>query len=125
MKEHAREILRVGGVNNAMKEDVLDFSEIKFIVLMTFEDGTITDEELRLAEEEMIIKLKSRAYGYNKTLTHSNGKYLQGEKLYCPDFELMQLKLPKGTRERIKALLKNGESVSDYCLQAIAKNLNL
>ena len=38
---------------------------------------------------------------------------------YNAKFDLVQLKLPKGTKERIKAVLEDGQSMSGYCVQAV------
>lgn len=38
---------------------------------------------------------------------------------YNSKFDLVQLKLPKGTKERIKAILEDGQSIAGYCVQSV------
>lgn len=38
---------------------------------------------------------------------------------YNAKFDLVQLKLPKGTKERIKAVLDDNQSMSGYCVQSV------
>lgn len=42
---------------------------------------------------------------------------------YNAKFDLVQLKLPKGTKERIKAVLEDGQSMAGYCVQAVLVTL--
>lgn len=38
---------------------------------------------------------------------------------YNAKFDLVQIKLPKGTKDRIKSVLNSGQSMSNYCVQAV------
>ena len=38
---------------------------------------------------------------------------------YNSKFDLVQLKLPKGTKERIKSVLQDGQSIAGYCVQCV------
>lgn len=38
---------------------------------------------------------------------------------YNAQFDRLTINLPKGTKERIEAVLKDGQSVSNYCVQAV------
>ena len=119
MLTHARSILRYGGISIHMAKDLKkkDYKNLEFIVLKTFEDGVITDGELRDKEWEMILKYQSHISGYNKAGTHVNGYFSKEQLLYCPvvkvrkkneaiakKYDRVSATLPKGTTERIKAL---------------------
>ena len=119
MLTHARSILRYGGISIHMAKDLKkkDYKNLEFIVLKTFEDGVITDGELRDKEWEMILKYQSNISGYNKAGTHGNGYFSKEQLLHCPVVKVSRKKeekkekydrvsatLPKGTTERIKAL---------------------
>lgn len=50
----------------------------------------------------------------------STPQYIKdAQNTYNSKFDLIQLKLPKGTKERIKAVLEDGESISKYCVDAV------
>lgn len=38
---------------------------------------------------------------------------------YNARFDLVQLKLPKGTKGRIKAILEDGQSITGYCVESV------
>lgn len=38
---------------------------------------------------------------------------------YNSQFDIIQVKLPKGTKERIRSIIGDGESMAAYCKQAI------
>ena len=111
MLTHARNIIRFGGINETMAKDIngkRDFKNIEFIVLKTFEDGTITDKQLREEESEMFKKYDSMNNGYNIQYTHGNGKFNPDEKLFCKpitnkskeqNFDEFVLRLPEGSKE--------------------------
>lgn len=51
-------------------------------------------------------------------------KYIKdAQNAYNAKFDLVQLKLPKGTKERIKAVLRDEQSVSGYCKQSVLDTL--
>ena len=68
MLTHARSILRNGGINIHMAKDLekKDYKNLEFIVLKTYDNGTITDAQLRNEEWETIKKYDSFENGYNK-----------------------------------------------------------
>ena len=118
MLTHARSILRNGGINIHMAKDLKkkDYKNLEFIVLKTFEDGVITDGELRDKEWEMILKYQSHISGYNKAGTHGNGYFSKEQLLHCPvvkvrkqngaiakKYDRVSATLPKGTIERINS----------------------
>lgn len=50
----------------------------------------------------------------------STPQYIKdAQNAYNAKFDLVQLKLPKGTKERIKAVLEEGQSISGYCVQSV------
>ena len=153
MLTHARAILHHGGINIAMVEELYkemrrkNYDCLEFLVLKTFEDGTITDEELRLKEWKTILKYKSHICGYNVAGTHGNGMFERGQLLYCPvvrinnkknkpkkkakenkkavdnyrsKFDFVQIRLPKGTKEK----LKDKGNINDYINNLIMQDLN-
>lgn len=148
MLTQARAILHHGGVNLHMSKDMQnkDYESIEFIVLKTFEDGTITDKQLRKAEQEMFKKYNSISNGYNKADTHGNGQFNEDQLLFCPvmeiknrktkfqkkedkiravenyrnKFDLIQVRLPKGTKERI---INAGEVANDYISSLVLADL--
>ena len=153
MLAHARAILHHGGINIAMVEELhkemrrKNYDSIEFLVLKTFEDGTITDEELRLKEWKTILKYKSHICGYNVAGTHGNGIFANEQLLYCPvvrinnkkdkpkkitkenkkavdnyrnKFDFVQIRLPKGMKEE----LKSKGSINDYILNLIKADID-
>ena len=113
MLTHARSILRNGGINIHMAKDLKkkDYKNLEFIVLKTYDNGTITDAQLRNEEWETIKKYDSFENGYNKAWTHGNGVFKENEFLECKpvktsggNHDRVSATLPKGTTERIKAL---------------------
>ena len=42
---------------------------------------------------------------------------------YNSKFDLVQLRLPKGTKERIKTVLQDGQSIAGYCVQCVLSAL--
>lgn len=153
MLTHARAILHHGGINIAMVEELhkemrrKNYGCVEFLVLKTFEDGTITDEELRLKEWKTILKYKSHICGYNVAGTHGNGIFAKEQLLYCPvvrinnkkdkpkkitkenkkavdnyrsKFDFVQIRLPKGMKEE----LKSKGSINDYILNLIKADID-
>lgn len=50
----------------------------------------------------------------------STPQYIKNaQNAYNAKFDLVQLKLPKGTKERIKSVLDDGQSMSGYCVQSV------
>jgi hypothetical protein len=43
---------------------------------------------------------------------------------YRSKFDIVQLRLPKGTKEKIKNHLKNNENISDYINRLIIQDIN-
>lgn len=153
MLTHARAILHHGGINLAMINDLnkeikkQNYDCIEFLVLKTFEDGTITDDELRRKEWRAILKYRSHIDGYNVAGTHRNGMFARDQLLYCPvviinnkkekpkkkskekkkavdnyrsKFDFVQIRLPKGMKED----LKSKGSINDYILNLIKADID-
>ena len=127
MKVHAQKINRDGGINKGMAVDIggyKNFKNIEFLALETFEDGEITETELREKEIYYIELFDSAKNGYNVNSVWNTGKYKEDEKLICPkekyDVENLMLRFPKGTRERLKRIAKTkGISVNAYMVEEI------
>lgn len=87
MKEHRAKIESLSGSNIRMENDLRSFEDVKnfsFIVLESFEDFTITEDELR--EKELYYIKKYDAWnGYNDTFRTPNksGYYGMNEFLSC------------------------------------------
>lgn len=138
MIEHARKILKNRGLNKIMRQDIKtkkDFKNFNFIILETFENNTITDKELRKIELDYIRKYDAFKNGYNLNGTYTNGQFELNEKLICKEiptrkatanyqskFDLIQIRLPKGTKEKIKNII-NPDSVNNYIVELIEKDL--
>lgn len=43
---------------------------------------------------------------------------------YRSKFDIVQLRLPKGTKEKVKNHLKNNENISDYINRLIIQDIN-
>lgn len=109
MVQHANSIVKYGGVNMIMAEDIKgkrDFRNLKFMVLETFEDGTITDKELRDIEYSYMKKYESLSNGYNKHVPWATFGTDGDRVLVCEElirkWEYVSFRLPKGTKKRIK-----------------------
>lgn len=43
---------------------------------------------------------------------------------YNSKFDLVQIKLPKGTKEKIRDVIKDGDTISGFCLKAVLNAIN-
>ena len=87
LKTHLRNMEKLQGSNLKIDEDLKTFEDLKnfeFIVLKTFPDFTITDYDLREAEEGFIKKYNAY-HGYNNAFCKpvSTGFYGKNELLKC------------------------------------------
>ena len=64
------------GLNSKILKDMFSKNfDVEFLILETFEDDTITDEQLRKLEWEYIQKYDSIKAGYNTSVPFPTGKY--------------------------------------------------
>lgn len=87
LKTHQRNMEKLQGSNLKMDEDLKTFEDLEnfeFIILKTFPDFTITDYDLREAEEGFIKKYNAY-HGYNNEFCKpvSTGFYGKNELLKC------------------------------------------
>ena len=105
-----------------------DYKNLEFIVLKTYDNGTITDAQLRNEEWETIKKYDSFENGYNKAWTHGNGVFKENEFLECKpvkasggNYDRAAVNLPIGTKETIKEL--TGKSCNAYISALVIADL--
>lgn len=135
MITHARNILRYGGINEIMINDLIktkSTNSLEFLVIKTFENNTITDAELRKYEEIAIKEYNSIKYGYNKAYPYPNGKFIKNELLSCKEFyrytkynskfDRIAVNLPIGTKDRIKEI--TGKSCNSYISALVLADLD-
>ena len=96
-------------------------TDFEFIALEIFENGEVTEAQLRKREAYFIKKYNSDTQGYNdpnhRPMPNPN-KW--NEKVYCRNTDTISILLPKGTKERIQA---RGETVNGYINRLILADL--
>ena len=118
------------GLNLKLINDMKDKNfDLEFLIIETFEDGEITDQQLREKELFYIKKYNSIENGYNTNIPFATGKFdglLQCRKTEInkhikQSYDKIYLRLPKGTRDRIKALTE--ESHNDFIVKAVIEKI--
>lgn len=135
------------GLNMRILEDIINKNyDFEFLVLETFENGTITDKELRDKEYYYMKKYDSMENGYNINYPWETGKFKNGQKLVCPikeikvkkkidtkerykkqndktkdNYDRISVTLPKGMKEEIKT--KTGKSINALVNELIKREL--
>ena len=135
------------GLNMRILEDIISKNyDFEFLVLETFEDGTITDRELRQKEYYYMKKYDSMENGYNINYPWETGKFKNGQKLVCPikeikakkktdtkvrykkqndkirnNYDRISVTLPKGTKEEITR--KTGKSINSFINELVENEL--
>lgn len=134
------------GLNAKIIKDMFSKNfDVEFLVLQTFENNTITDNQLRKAEYEYIQKYDSIKNGYNTSVPFATGKYkglleceiierrerakttaTQKERVkrqnehIKENYDRVSITLPKGTTDRIKS---QGFTVNGYINKLVLQDL--
>lgn len=104
-QQHRRMLLDFHGCNNKMREDIRkksDLKNIEFIVLKTFESGTITDDQLAILEKEYQKNYDTINSGYNYDVSKHSGRREGKKILITDDKEKITVCLPKGSLKWIE-----------------------
>lgn len=134
---HSRDIRLHGGINCKMKNDMKSGSSVhdfEFVILRLFEDGEITQEQLREQERTFINKYDTYS-GHNDSHFPPLCSYripvgvplfasktiVQGTAENC---EKIYVTVPKGKKEQIKtAAESSGKSLNGYINEAIDEKM--
>ena len=131
------------GLNLRILEDISkkDY-DFEFLVLETFEDGTITDKELRKKEYFYMKRYDSMKNGYNVNHPWETGRYKEDQKLICPIKEVKEREIKEknnyvnkydrfsfvmseGTKQKIKdAAEKQNKSINQFIADAVLQAIN-
>ena len=131
MKQQKRAI-KSYGLNSKILGDMFTKKfDLEFLVIETFDDETITEHQLRKAEWDYIKKYDSIQSGYNTNIPYPTGKYKgllkcnveekkTTEKHERENYDKIILRLPKGTKDRIKS---TGETINAYISRLVLEDL--
>ena len=110
-----------------MINDLTDINDIEFLVLKTYDDGTITADELTAVETEYIERFNAVNEGYNTYTMISNclGIIKSNKLIYARKrYDTFVVHLPKGTENKYKAVAEaKGMSLNGYITKLIEEDI--